>query len=83
MRYHERAIDKRLDALLPEVPAIAIDGAKGVGKTATALQRANTVWLLDRPETQYVAAADPDFTTVPPGTLLLDEWQKVPAVWDS
>lgn len=83
MSYLKRALDQRLDALLPEVPAIAIDGAKGVGKTATALQRADTVWMLDRPETQRIAAADSDFATVPAGTLLLDEWQKVPFVWDS
>lgn len=83
MSYLKRALDRRLDALLPEVPAIAIDGAKGVGKTATALQRADTAWMLDRPETQCIAGADSDFATVPAGTFLLDEWQKVPSVWDA
>ncbi|WP_297590635.1 ATP-binding protein [uncultured Mobiluncus sp.] len=83
MSYVTRALDRRLNALLPEVPAIAIDGPKGVGKTATALQRADTVWMLDREETLLVAAADPDFLTVEAGTFLLDEWQKFPSVWDA
>ena len=83
MSYVTRALDRRLNALLPEVPAIAIDGTKGVGKTATALQRADTVWMLDREETLLVAAADPDFLTVEAGTFLLDEWQKFPSVWDA
>ena len=83
MSYVTRALDRRLNALLPEVPALAIDGPKGVGKTATALQRADTVWMLDREETLLVAAADPDFLTVEAGTFLLDEWQKFPSVWDA
>ena len=29
MEYSERAIDKELDELLPELPAIALDGPKG------------------------------------------------------
>ena len=33
MKYPERVIDKELDELLPELPAIALDSPKGVGKT--------------------------------------------------
>jgi len=35
MEYSERVIDKELDELLPELPAIALHGPKGVGKTET------------------------------------------------
>ena len=44
--YQRRIIDQSLDELMPGLSAIALDGAKGVGKTATGLQRANTVFDL-------------------------------------
>lgn len=34
--YLHRYIDRELDEILPGAAAVAIDGAKGVGKTATA-----------------------------------------------
>ncbi|MDO5495690.1 MAG: DUF4143 domain-containing protein [bacterium] len=83
MDYLRRTIDLELDELLPLAPAIAIDGPKGVGKTGTAVRRAATTWFLDRPAQQEVARADFDFSSVGPGTLLLDEWQRVPQVWDA
>jgi len=62
-------------------PAIAIDGPKGVGKTATARRRAGTVWLLDDPASQDLVAADTTFSSSQ-GTVLIDEWQRLPQVWD-
>lgn len=62
--------------------AIAVDGPKGVGKTATAERRAAAAWYLDDPRDLDRVAADPDFSNAPPGTLLVDEWQRVPELWD-
>ncbi|MDQ1308697.1 MAG: uncharacterized protein QG671_4532, partial [Actinomycetota bacterium] len=39
MRYARRIIDDELDELFGQVPAIAIDGPRAVGKTTTAEQR--------------------------------------------
>jgi hypothetical protein len=39
MRYARRIIDDELDELFGQVPAIAIDGRKAVGKTTTAEHR--------------------------------------------
>ena len=83
MEYLPRTVDLELDELLPLAPAIAIDGPKGVGKTDTARRRATTTWLLDDEDQRRIAAADFGLTAVPSGTLLLDEWQKLPRVWDS
>lgn len=83
MDYLERTVDRELDELLPVAPAVALDGPKGVGKTDTARRRADTVWFLDDPAQREVARADFDLASVPPGTVLLDEWQKLPQVWDS
>jgi hypothetical protein len=78
-----RTVDGELDELLPIAAAIAIDGPKGVGKTATAMRRAAATWLLDDPAQAAILAADPTFAGAPAGTLLVDEWQRFPSVWDS
>lgn len=81
--YVRRVIDVELDALVSALPAIALAGAKGVGKTATASQRAASVHQLDDPATRALAEADLDrlLATAPP--VLVDEWQHVPPIWDS
>ncbi len=83
MDYQRRTIDTELDDLMSMAPAIAIDGPKGVGKTDTASRRASTEWMLDDPGQREIAAADFTFSAVPQGTLLIDEWQKLPQVWDA
>lgn len=80
--YVRRVADGELDALLPELPAIAIEGAKGVGKTATAERRAATVHRLDDPGQRAIAEADPGRLAVGSPPILIDEWQRLPASWD-
>ncbi|QMW68432.1 ATP-binding protein [Mumia sp. ZJ1417] len=75
-------LDDVLDELLPQLAAIAIEGAKGVGKTATAGERASTVLSLDDPRQREVLTANLDRITQVPPPVLLDEWQLLPAVWD-
>lgn len=81
--YVPRVIDGELDRLLPALPAIFLDGPKGVGKTSTCLQRAATVRRLDKPAQRAIAEADPDAALAGDTPVLLDEWQRVPAVWDA
>ncbi|MDR2896640.1 MAG: AAA family ATPase, partial [Propionibacteriaceae bacterium] len=83
MEYLRRTIDTELDELLPLAPAIALDGPKGVGKTGTAERRADTVWYLDDPAQRDAAQADFSLSALPGGTILLDEWQNTPQVWNS
>lgn len=80
--YRRRVIDDELDELIAALPAIAVEGAKAVGKTATTLQRANTVYGLDDDDQQAIVRADPARIVdgLPP--ILIDEWQKVPPLWD-
>ncbi len=42
--YQRRVVDVELDELMPMLPAIALEGVKGVGKTATAEGRCRTVF---------------------------------------
>jgi predicted AAA+ superfamily ATPase len=71
-----------LDELLGSVAAIAIEGAKGVGKTATAARRAASVRELDDPTQRTIATADPARLLGGAPPVLIDEWQYVPESWD-
>jgi predicted AAA+ superfamily ATPase len=80
--YRHRIVDDELDELLPALPALALEGPKGVGKTATALRRARTVRRLDDAGQLALAAADPDRVLEGPQPILLDEWQRALGIWD-
>lgn len=82
MGYQRRIVDDILDELLPHLAAIAVEGAKGVGKTATASQRAKTILSLNRPGQRETLAANLDYITHVPPPVLIDEWQLEPTVWD-
>lgn len=82
MEYRHRIVDAELDDLFGEVGAIALDGAKGVGKTTTAEQRVLGLARLDSASVRESIAADPELILGRPRPLLIDEWQKVPEVWD-
>jgi uncharacterized protein len=81
--YVRRTIDTELDLLLPQLPAVLLDGPKGVGKTATAEQRCSTVRRLDIAGQQGLVDADPSVVGLDAKPVLIDEWQRVPAVWDA
>lgn len=81
-RYLDRVVDGELDELLPALPAVALEGAKGVGKTLTARRRARTVHALDAPGAVELFAADPQRLVDGDPPVLLDEWQRVPTSWD-
>jgi uncharacterized protein len=80
--YTRRVIDNELDVLFDDLAAISLEGAKAVGKTATALQRAGTVYRLDSVEDLSLAGADPDRIVVGDRPILIDEWQRYPNSWD-
>ncbi len=82
MDYRRRYLDDELDALMEPPFAIAIDGPKGVGKTATAQRRADVVLRLDEGPVRQLVDADPGRVLAGPGVVLLDEWQLLPMVWD-
>lgn len=82
MAYAPRILDGELDELLASLPAIAIEGAKAVGKTASAAQRAATVRLLDDEAQRAAVDSAPDVTLSSPPPVLIDEWQLLPPIWD-
>ncbi len=80
--YTSRVVDDELDVLFDSLAAVSIEGAKAVGKTATALQRARTVYRLDDDEQRSLIAADRLRLLEGERPVLIDEWQRLPAAWD-
>lgn len=82
MPYRRRLLDDTLDGFLPHLAAVAIEGAKGVGKTATAQQRCRTEIALDDPLQREALEVNLGLIAGVESPVLIDEWQLVPAVWD-
>ena len=84
MRYLRRHIDGRLAHLLEVHPACLVEGIRGAGKTSTAQRLAAATLRLDYPPTAELVANDPEAACGSlPSPVLIDEWQRVPAVWDA
>jgi uncharacterized protein len=82
--YVSRIADGLLADRLRRPGAVVIEGPKACGKTATARQRAKSEVLLDvDQDAARAAAVDPRLVLDGPVPRLLDEWQRVPRVWDA
>jgi len=82
MSYRRRVVDDILDEAMIDLPAIALEGARGVGKTATATQRVATVLTLTDPRTRESVAGNFDLVAQVTPPVFVDEWQLEPQVWD-
>lgn len=80
--YVRRVADDELDELLAGLPAVTLEGARAVGKTATALRRAATVYRLDDDAERAIAQADPSRLLQGDRPVLIDEWQRIPESFD-
>lgn len=81
-RYQSRLVDANIADLLDGVPAIFIEGAKGVGKTMTAEQFAKTVFRLDETSVREAVANNMEMVRNSEKPVLIDEWQYVPDIWN-
>jgi uncharacterized protein len=83
MPYQPRIADDELAARLRATGAVAIEGPKACGKTATARRIAASEALLDvDANARRAAAVDPALVLDGPTPRLLDEWQLEPAIWN-
>ncbi|NEE04451.1 ATP-binding protein [Phytoactinopolyspora halotolerans] len=81
-QYIRRIVDDELDELAAGLPAVSIEGPKAVGKTVTALRRAETVYRLDSDAERSIAEAEPARLVRGERPILIDEWQRLPESWD-
>jgi predicted AAA+ superfamily ATPase len=81
--YQPRIVDDELGARLTATGAVAIEGPKACGKTATARQIAASEALLDVDvNARRAAAVDPALVLDGATPRLIDEWQLEPAIWN-
>lgn len=80
--YTRRIVDDELDELFSGLPAIALEGPKAVGKTATGLRRAATIYRLDDEAERSIVQADPSRLLEGRRPVLIDEWQRFPESFD-
>jgi predicted AAA+ superfamily ATPase len=81
-RYRPRIVDAQVDEFVTGLAAVSLEGARAVGKTATAMRRARTIHRLDDPRTAGIIAADHARVVAGEPPVLIDEWQRIPASWD-
>lgn len=83
-KYVERALEGVLAEQLSWSGAVVIDGPKAVGKTETARRCTRSHAFLDTDlALRQLALADPQLVLAGETPRLLDEWQTVPALWNS
>ena len=81
MEYIPRLVDAQLSRAHRTHPVVLVTGARGVGKTTTALRAARSSAFLDDAATRTVFQDDPEAALAQfQEPLLVDEWQLVPEV---
>lgn len=85
--YKHRIVDTLLTRKLQGKGAVLIEGAKWCGKTTTATQLAKSILKLGEKmvlrESRQLAEMNPDLLLRGETPRLIDEWQAIPALWDS
>mgnify|MGYP003292731444 CR=1 FL=1 len=79
--YLPRVVDARVERYLRVFGAVEIAGAKWCGKTWTALEHAASVSYVDNE--LALAREDPSAMLLGERPHVIDEWQRVPAIWDA
>lgn len=81
--YRSRIADDELARHMHTFGAVLIEGAKAVGKTATASRPAATTIRLDTDQAARAALATyPEQLFRSPTPILFDEWQEAPEIWN-
>lgn len=78
--YMPRVADAQIERYLKAFGAVEIAGTKWCGKTWSALMQGASVSYVD--ENLDLAQADPSMMLIGDRPHVIDEWQRVPAIWD-
>ena len=81
--YVPRVVDAQIEKYLQLFGAVEISGTKWCGKTWSSLAHAASVTYVDRGANLQISSADPTYPLVGERPHVIDEWQRVPAIWDS
>ncbi len=81
--YMPRIVDAQIERYLKVFGAVEIAGTKWCGKTWSARKHGASIAYLDQKNTRQLALTDPDIILQGERPRVLDEWQRVPQVWDA
>ncbi len=79
--YIPRIVDAQIERYLKIFGGVEITGTKWCGKTWSALQHGASVSYVD--ENYELAKSDPSMMLLGASPHVIDEWQRVPAIWDA
>lgn len=86
-QYKKRIIDQTIETYLKISGAICIEGPKWCGKTWTSVFHSKSEFLVGDPYNAFsnrqLAELNPSLVLQGETPRLIDEWQKVPSLWDA
>lgn len=81
--YRPRIVDEQVKRYLKLFGAVEVSGTKWCGKTWTSLAHGKSVTYVDRGANLQIVRADPTYALVGEPPHVIDEWQRVPTLWDT
>lgn len=82
-RYRSRIVDAQIEQYLRLFGAVEISGTKWCGKTWAAMAHGNSITYVDRGSNLQIIETDPSYALAGASPHVIDEWQRVPKVWDT
>jgi predicted AAA+ superfamily ATPase len=82
-RYHPRVVDSVIEEDLSIFGGVLITGPKWCGKTWTGINHARSMISIDDRDSLEVARLSPNTALSGDSPRLVDEWQRVPDLWDA
>ena len=81
--YLPRIVDAQIERNLRLFGAVEVTGTKWCGKTWAARKHAQSITYVDRGANLNICRADPGYALIGDAPHVIDEWQSVPALWDT
>ena len=82
MDYVKRYADKKIARYMNAAGCVVVSGPKFCGKTTTCMRFQKSFVKLNTDAVIEAARIDPSATLIGPKPRLIDEWQKVPEIWN-
>ncbi len=80
--YYDRYIEKQIERALRTSGALVVAGPKFCGKTTTCMRYQKSVMKLNTTQAIRMASMNPAMVLKGEKPRLIDEWQKVPDIWN-
>lgn len=81
--YIPRVVDAQIERYLSVFGAVEIAGTKWCGKTWSARKHGASIIYVDQGSNTDLARSDPKMMLLGERPHVIDEWQRVPAIWDA